>query len=108
MLPPGFVCAGKVAILATNTKRVSLSTPKSRTAHVHQRPRTAPVLDLSSHGHECLLNIRRILCTCLQERNANLICESLRNRSAACHACTIGTAWPNHPAMDVHADEQGA
>ena len=38
----------------------------------------SPVLDLSCHGHEGLLDIGCVLGTGLQEGDANLICKSLR------------------------------
>lgn len=37
----------------------------------------APVLDLSGHCHESLLNIGGVLCASLQKLHANLVCKGL-------------------------------
>lgn len=42
----------------------------------------SPVLDLSCHGHEGLLDIGRILGTGLQEGDANLICKCLHTKNS--------------------------
>ena len=40
---------------------------------------SAPVLDLGSHGHEGLFDIGGILCTRLQERDADLVSKGLHD-----------------------------
>lgn len=43
-------------------------------------PRPHPLFDLSSHGHECLLDIGSVLGTCLQEGDAQRIRKLLTRR----------------------------
>jgi hypothetical protein len=91
MLPPGFVCAGSVAILQENSTinncsryarctQIMQQTDEMVTAeHLTGRSQChTPVLDLSRHGHECLLDIRGALGRGFQEWDANLVCKGLR------------------------------
>ena len=89
MLPPGLVCAGSVAILPKGSQRTR-SEERPRSCAVVRRStwqgdlqHRAPVLDLSRHGHERLLNVCGTLRRGLQEWDANLVCEGLQRESEA-------------------------
>ena len=85
MVAPGLLMTGWLAILQPSVLGGRLKMPHALPALQSDclaeddgsRQSVTPVLDLSCHGHEGLLDIGCILGTGLQERDANLVCKSL-------------------------------